>query len=79
MSSFGLGKNNAIKRGEHRRGETQIKFLAIISAPEGIEAMQKAHPDIDLHLGIIDQQLNHDAYIVPGFGDAGDRLYQTEI
>lgn len=59
------------------RGVKNIKFLSIIAAPEGIKAMQKAHPDIDIYVGCIDSHLNEHGYIVPGLGDAGDRIYAT--
>jgi uracil phosphoribosyltransferase len=55
----------------------RIKFVGLIAAPEGIKAMQTAHPDIDIHLAAIDDHLNERAYIVPGLGDAGDRQFGT--
>ena len=60
-----------------RWGVKKIKFVGLIGAPEGIAAMQRAHPDIDLHLAAIDDHLNERAYIVPGLGDAGDRQFGT--
>ena len=60
------------------KGATSIKLVCLIAAPEGIEAVQKAHPDIDIYLASIDEKLNEDAYIVPGLGDAGDRLFGTK-
>ena len=60
-----------------RWGVKKIKFVGLIGAPEGIEAMQKAHPDIPLYLAAIDDHLNERAYIVPGLGDAGDRQFGT--
>ncbi len=60
-----------------RWGAQRIKFLGIIAAPEGVQAMQEAHPDVPLHLATIDDGLNPDAYIVPGLGDAGDRQFGT--
>ena len=60
------------------RGATSIKLVCLIAAPEGIEAVQKAHPDIDIYLASIDEKLNENAYIVPGLGDAGDRLFGTK-
>ena len=59
------------------KGAKNIKFLCQIAAPEGIEALQKAHPDIDIFIAAKDDHLNENAYIVPGLGDAGDRLYGT--
>ena len=60
-----------------RWGVTKIKFVGLIGAPEGIKAMQTAHPDIDIYLAAIDDHLNERAYIVPGLGDAGDRQFGT--
>ena len=58
-------------------GVKKIKFVGLIAAPEGIKAMQTAHPDIDIHTWAIDDHLNERAYIVPGLGDAGDRQFGT--
>jgi uracil phosphoribosyltransferase len=58
-------------------GVKKIKFVGLIAAPEGIKAMQTAHPDIDIHIAAIDSHLNERAYIVPGLGDAGDRQFGT--
>ncbi len=60
-----------------RWGVRKIKFVGLIGSPEGIAAMQKAHPDIDLHLAAVDEGLNERAYILPGLGDAGDRQFGT--
>ncbi|HIZ71141.1 MAG TPA: uracil phosphoribosyltransferase [Candidatus Atopostipes pullistercoris] len=54
-----------------------IKFISIVSAPEGVKALQKAHPKVQIYTASLDEKLNEDAYIVPGLGDAGDRLYGT--
>lgn len=54
-----------------------IKFMGIIAAPEGLEALSKKHPDIDIYCGALDEKLNDHAYIVPGLGDAGDRIFGT--
>ena len=51
--------------------------MCLIAAPEGIEALEKAHPDVDIFIAAKDEKLNENAYIVPGLGDAGDRLYGT--
>lgn len=59
------------------KGCTKIKFLCLIAAPEGLEALRTAHPDIDIYVGALDEGLNEDAYIVPGLGDAGDRIFGT--
>jgi len=58
-------------------GITKIKFICIVSAPEGVDALTKAHPEIPAYTASIDRQLNDDAYILPGLGDAGDRLFGT--
>ena len=58
-------------------GVNKIKFVGLIAAPEGIKAMQNQHPDIDIHIAAIDDNLNEKAYIVPGLGDAGDRQFGT--
>lgn len=60
-----------------RWGVKKIKFVGLIAAPEGIKAMQNAHPDIDIYVAAIDERLNEKAYIVPGLGDAGDRQFGT--
>ena len=60
------------------RGGKDICFMCLIAAPEGIEALSKAHPDIDIYIGGKDECLNENAYIVPGLGDAGDRLFGTK-
>ncbi len=59
-------------------GVKNIKFMCILAAPEGIEALTKAHPDVAIYIGCKDQCLNEHAYIVPGLGDAGDRIFGTK-
>ena len=61
-----------------QRGEKDIVFMCLIAAPEGIEVLQNAHPDVDIYIAAKDEKLNENAYIVPGLGDAGDRLYGTK-
>lgn len=61
-----------------KQGAKNIKFLCIIAAPEGIERFQKAHPDVQLYCGHVDRCLNEHAYICPGLGDAGDRIFGTK-
>ena len=61
-----------------QRGGKDIIFMCMIAAPEGIEALQKAHPDIDIYIAAKDERLNENAYIVPGLGDAGDRIFGTK-
>ena len=55
-----------------------IRFLALVSAPEGIVVMQQLHPDVDIYVASLDEKLDENAYIVPGLGDAGDRLFGTK-
>ncbi|MDF2720357.1 MAG: uracil phosphoribosyltransferase [Paenibacillus sp.] len=61
-----------------KRNCTQMKLMCLIAAPEGITAMQEAHPDVDIYVAAIDECLNDHGYIVPGLGDAGDRLFGTK-
>lgn len=61
-----------------KRGPKHIKFLGIIAAPEGLEALSKAHPDVDIFVASLDEKLNDHGYIVPGLGDAGDRIFGTK-
>ena len=61
-----------------KRGAKRIKFIGLIAAPEGIKALHEAHPDVDIYLGAEDSCLNENGYIVPGLGDAGDRIYGTK-
>ena len=60
------------------KGGRNIHFLCIIAAPEGIEAMKQEHPDVDVYVGALDERLNDHGYIVPGLGDAGDRIFGTK-
>lgn len=60
------------------RGAVNIKLMCLIAAPEGVKQIQKDHPDIDIYLAALDDQLNDKGYIVPGLGDAGDRLFGTK-
>ncbi|MBQ9961663.1 MAG: uracil phosphoribosyltransferase [Firmicutes bacterium] len=60
------------------RGGKDIVFMCLIAAPEGIEVLQNAHPDVDIYIAAKDERLNEHAYILPGLGDAGDRLYGTK-
>ncbi|WP_234122326.1 uracil phosphoribosyltransferase [Clostridium hydrogenum] len=61
-----------------KRGAKYIRLMCLIGAPEGIKAVQEAHPDVDIYLASIDEKLNENGYIVPGLGDAGDRLFGTK-
>lgn len=60
-----------------QRGAKKIKFMCLIAAPEGVKALSEAHPDVDIYIGAQDERLNEKCYIVPGLGDAGDRLFGT--
>lgn len=60
------------------KGVKNIRFMCIIAAPEGLERMKAAHPDVDLYIGALDDHLNEHKYIVPGLGDAGDRIFGTK-
>ena len=60
------------------RGVKNIRFMCIIAAPEGVKKMQEAHPDVDIYIGALDDHLNEHGYIVPGLGDAGDRIFGTK-
>lgn len=61
-----------------KRGAVSIKFMCLVAAPEGVKAFQAAHPDVQLYIAGLDEKLNEDGYILPGLGDAGDRLYGTK-
>ena len=61
-----------------QHGGKNIKFLCIIAAPEGVKRFHEAHPDVQLYVGHLDRELNKDAYICPGLGDAGDRIFGTK-
>ena len=65
---------NSIKQ----HGGQHIKFMCIIAAPEGIAKLAEAHPDIEIYVGCVDRELNDNAYILPGLGDAGDRIFGTK-
>lgn len=60
------------------KGVKHIRFMCIIAAPEGVKRMQEDHPDVDLYIGAMDERLNEIGYIVPGLGDAGDRIFGTK-
>jgi uracil phosphoribosyltransferase len=72
------GSANAAIEMLKKRGCSQIKLMCLIAAPEGIQAVQNAHPDVDIYVAAIDDYLNDHGYIVPGLGDAGDRLFGTK-
>jgi len=72
------GSANAAIRFIKERGATNIKLCCLIGCPEGVASVQKEHPDVDIYIASIDEKLNDHAYIVPGLGDAGDRLFGTK-
>ncbi|GKV58037.1 uracil phosphoribosyltransferase [Sporosarcina sp. NCCP-2222] len=61
-----------------KRGAKNIRFMCLIAAPEGVEIFTEAHPDVDVYIAALDEKLNEKGYIVPGLGDAGDRLFGTK-
>ncbi|WP_282801882.1 uracil phosphoribosyltransferase [Secundilactobacillus kimchicus] len=61
-----------------KHGATNLKFVCLVAAPEGVKALQDKHPDLDIYTAALDDHLNEDGYIVPGLGDAGDRLFGTK-
>lgn len=61
-----------------KRGAANIKFVCLVAAPEGVKKLQDSHPDIDIYTASLDEKLNENGYIVPGLGDAGDRLFGTK-
>ncbi|WP_227937036.1 uracil phosphoribosyltransferase [Alkalihalobacillus deserti] len=61
-----------------KRGAKTIKLMCLVAAPEGVEIVKEAHPDVDIYLAAMDEKLNDHGYIVPGLGDAGDRLFGTK-
>ena len=77
MVATGGSVNDAIERLKER-GCKSIKLLCIIAAPEGIKAIQEKHDDVDIYIAQLDEHLNENGYIVPGLGDAGDRLFGTK-
>ncbi|WP_066188098.1 MULTISPECIES: uracil phosphoribosyltransferase [Gracilibacillus] len=77
MLATGGSANDAI-HSLKKRGAVNIKLMCLLAAPEGVELVQKEHPDVDIYLGALDEKLNEKGYIVPGLGDAGDRLFGTK-
>ncbi|MBR4988063.1 MAG: uracil phosphoribosyltransferase, partial [Methanocorpusculum sp.] len=61
-----------------QRGCKSIRFMCLVAAPEGIKVLQDAHPDVDIFVAAVDECLNENCYIVPGLGDAGDRIFGTK-
>ena len=77
MLATGGSAIDAIKQVK-ARGATNIKLVCLVGAPEGTKAMEEAHPDVDIYLAALDEKLNENGYIVPGLGDAGDRIFGTK-
>ena len=72
------GSSTAAIRMLKKKGVKSIRFMCIIAAPEGVKKMQEEHPDVDIYIGALDERLNDHGYIVPGLGDAGDRIFGTK-
>ena len=72
------GSSVAAIRMLKEKGVKHIRFLCILAAPEGVKRMQEEHPDVDIYIGALDEKLNDHGYIVPGLGDAGDRIFGTK-
>ena len=77
MLATGLSASDALTQLK-KKGARNLKFMCIIAAPEGLKALQEAHPDVPIYCGTVDKCLNEDYYIVPGLGDAGDRIFGTK-
>jgi len=77
MLATGGSANDAIDSLK-KRGAKSIQLMCIVAAPEGVKMIQEKHPDVDIYIGAMDDSLNESGYIVPGLGDAGDRLYGTK-
>lgn len=77
MLATGGSGSDAIKLIKEKGGK-KIKFMCIVAAPEGVERIQKDHPDVQLYVGALDRELNDNKYILPGLGDAGDRIFGTK-
>ena len=61
-----------------KQGAKNIRLVCLVGAPEGVKAVEKAHPEVDIYLAALDEKLNEKGYIVPGLGDAGDRIFGTK-
>ncbi|KRK71748.1 uracil phosphoribosyltransferase [Lacticaseibacillus nasuensis] len=77
MLATGGSANMAIEALK-KRGAQSVRLVVLVAAPEGVKAVQEAHPDVDIYAAALDDHLNEDGYIVPGLGDAGDRLFGTK-
>jgi len=72
------GSANAAITMVKKQGAKNIRLVCLVGAPEGVEAVEKMHPDVDIYLAALDEKLNEKGYIVPGLGDAGDRIFGTK-
>ncbi len=72
------GSANAAISAVKKRGYNNIRLMCLVGVPEGISAVQKAHPDVDIYIAAVDDHLNEKGYILPGLGDAGDRIFGTK-
>jgi uracil phosphoribosyltransferase len=72
------GSANAAITMVKKQGATNIRLVCLVGAPEGVKAVSDAHPDVDIYLAALDEKLNEKGYIVPGLGDAGDRIFGTK-
>lgn len=77
MLATGGSANDAIGALK-KRGAKNIRLMCLIAAPEGVKAVQEEHPDVDIYLAALDERLDDHGYIIPGLGDAGDRLFGTK-
>ena len=77
MLATGGSGSDAIRLIKEKGGK-KIKFMCIVAAPEGVERIKKEHPDVQLYVGALDRELNSNKYILPGLGDAGDRIFGTK-
>ena len=77
MLATGGSANDAI-HSLKKRGAKHIRLMCLVAAPEGVEVIKKEHPDVDIYLAAMDEKLDEHGYIIPGLGDAGDRLFETK-
>ncbi len=78
MLATGGSSSDALTMLKKNYGCTQLRLMCLVAAPEGVKKLQKDHPDVDIYTAALDEELNSDAYILPGLGDAGDRIFGTK-
>ena len=78
MLATGGSASDALTMLKKNYGCTQLRLMCLVAAPEGVKKLQKDHPDVDIYTAALDEELNSDAYILPGLGDAGDRIFGTK-